>query len=846
MSAMRDRDWVKRSFMLSVNPTAPDTGTSNSKDRVWLYFTDAEFSFTNTAVGGNFTINTLPQYTPFADIPAGGVKQLTSKKTADASILGGMGRYYYESIDTWSQKVSFRFGVPEYKGLLTFFTSFYDAGAAILGRTGRMGPGLFYLAGKVVGSIIALPWTVLVFVAEAVRWLKGRPSTRYYNVKPAMALYWQRVNMIANMLASNMGITPKNWQNDSSMAAEARRLISDAEPQQNATTGALGSYAYSQVQGIYNKLFMEKGGIDVFWVANRLGRQHHAYVMQMKESGLNLGTSFSDSMKRELTNFLGTYKDPIAPGSGLDDYLKKYHEGRLGNRQFTNANGETFDVLSHDPLNFYMNEKLSKSDPLGGSGDLSSLGTVATGNDTSGTTTSTNTAAGTSTQNANAQSLVASPSGTSNGSSVLGKVGSVLANTIPGVATARAAYGAAQAITGTVTGTGTTQSTSSTATTNQAQQTTGATATGVTASGTAESSAGGDENDPSYLSGKLLADDASDDNYIWSIFKEKEGSQMDPNNPELDIEYGWGEKFAEYAMDVAKGGGQWVNFRVEPVKSISESFQNNTAPSEIQGRINGASSMAAELRFSLSDLNTGFAPLDGIITGIRNTFLGLADGLHISGVAALMGSGQVDIPERWTDSSVQLPTAQYVIKCRPAYGNLLSRYLNMHFVIACLLAGVLPISYGRQAYGSPFLCEFYASGKNQSRLAIIDSLSITRGEGNLGWTQDGDFLGCDITFSVKDLSTIMHAPVDSGLDSIVSLRWLIADDNVFNDYMAVLSNLSVTEMTYSWEKLKRNWTYWKVVNQSFLSPSRMAMAMGDTMVGRVVRKVTPSYALNVR
>lgn len=792
MSAMRDRDWVRRSFMLSVNPTAPDTGTSNAKDRVWLYFTDAEFSFTNTAVGGNFTINTLPQFTPFADIPAGGVKQLTNKRTADASILGGMGRYYYESIDTWSQKVSFRFGVPEYKGLLTFFTSFYDAGAAILGRTGRMGPGLFYLAGKVLGSVVSLPWTVLVFVAEAVRWLKGRPSTRYYNLKPSMALYWHRVNMIANMLASNMGITPKNWQNDASMSSEARRLLTDAEPQTNNTTGALGSYAYSQVQSVYNKLFMEKGGIDVFWVANRLGRQHHAYIMQMKESGLNLGISFSDAMKRELTNFLGTYKDPVNPGSGIDEYLKKYHDGRLGNRQFTNEQGEIFDVLSHDPLNFYMNEKLSKSDPLGGSGDLSSLGSVST----------SNTAAGTSTQNAGAQQ-------SSTGSSV----------------------GAIQPQTGTQQNIGTAPLDSSIGTTNQAQQSMGG---------------GGDENDAGYMSGKLLADDASDDAYIWSIFKEKEGSQMDPNNPELEIQPGWGEKFYEYSMDVAKGGAEWVNFRVDAVKTVSESFQNNTAPSEIQGRINGASSMASELRFSLSDLNTGFSALDGIISGIRNTFLGLADGLHISGLAALMGGGLIDIPERWTDSSVQLPTAQYTIKCRPAYGNILSRYLNMHFVIACILGGVLPISYGRQAYGAPFLCEFYASGKNQSRLAIIESVSITRGEGNLGWTQDGDFLGCDITFTVKDLSTIMHAPIDAGVDSIFSMRWLIADDNVFNDYMAVLSNLSVTEMSYSWEKLKRNWSNWKVVNQNFISPSRMAVMMGDTMIGRAVRKVTPSYALNIR
>lgn len=858
---LRDRDWVKRSFMLTVDSNNPEKGTSKSREQTWLYYTEADFNFTNTSVGGNFTINSLPQYTIFADIPAGGIKSVQHNRTADPSMIGGMGRFYYESIQAWSQKVSFRFGVPEYKGLLTFFTTFYDGGAAILGRTGRMGKGLFYLGAKVVGNLIALPWTVFVFVADAVRWMANRPSTRYYNVKPAMALYWQRVNLIANMLAANMGLTSRNHRT-SKVDSKKEEILNAMDVYDANTNAAMGSYSWEAVSKVYNNLFMKQGGIDAYWVANRLNRAHHEYRLQMSQKGL--GTNdFMASVKREISAFWGSYRDKTSPGSGIDDYLKKYHESRLGLRMFDKGDGSApYDVLSTDPLNFYMNEKLADTDPLKGATELNALGEISTGNATQTSQAATTTAnAAANNTNIAAVAGIIGPAGkkaSTTNNSTTPNTGNTT-GTGTGTNTGGATTGNTTNTGGTGTNTTTTPATGNGTTTGTKTGTQVATANGSTTTAPAtdasanDAAATADPNAPQnkdeeleYNSGRLLTEDSADDNFIYSMFKEKEGAEQNPENPVLEWVKGWGEGFVTYSKDVAKGGAEWVNFRVDAVKTVTETFNSQTAPSELQSRINGASSLASEMRFSLSDLNTGFAPLDSIVGGIRNMFLGLGDGLHLSGLAVLMGSGYIDMPERWTDSNVQLPSLTYTIKCRPPYGNVLSRYLNMHFVIACLLAGALPISYGRHAYGAPFLCEFYMQGKAQSRLAIIDSLSITRGEGNLGWSEDGDFLGCDITFTVKDLSSVMHAPIDSGMDTVVSLRWLISDDNIFNDYMAVLSNLSVAEMTYSWEKLKRNFATWKVTHQNFLSPSRMAVAVGDTMIGRAVRKLTPAYNLSIQ
>lgn len=738
----KDKDWVRASFMLAVNRWKPHEGRIHQENKEWLYFTTANYKFANTSLGGNYTINSIAQFTHTCDIPRGGVERVnyTKEPTMDSSMVGGMGRYYSESIDDWSMKVSFRFGVPEYKGLITFFTGFYDVGAAMLGRQGRLTNGLFYTGAKIVGSLISLPLTVMVWVSEAVRWMSNRPSSRYYSLKPSMALYWQRVNLIANMLAANMNLTPR----DSLRSADGENGKMD--PRFDATDGGNidYSYGYDQFYKAYPEMFMKHGGINVYFLANKFTRMHDERAKQVKRMLELNGNKWLSSIKGDVDKHIRSfnYSDPTSKDDCLEKYLEAYHSSRLG---WADPAGENA-VTGNDPYANAVAKRMQQTADGVRLGDQqqTSIGTI---DETAG-------------------------GGLSEGAS------------------------------------------------------------------TEPEGGGGDGTNPQTAIGAELIADSADDGFIHPVLEEA-GTDIDGGGIFAKIG-GWADEAATYSAAIAKDGGQWISFRVDTVKTVDESFSNSVGPSEIQGKINGMSSQAAAVRFGLSDFQTGFGALDSIVDTVRDTFMGLADGLHIGGLAALMGGGFVDIPQRWMDSTSQLPSASYTIKCRPPYGNVMSRFLNMHVPVACLLAATLPMSYGRHAYGAPFLCEFYVRGKNQSRLAMITQLSIARGEGNLGWSKDGEFLGCDINFEVTDLSTIMHAPIDAGMEVIGNFRWLMSDDNVFNDYMAVLSNLSIAEMTYSWEKLKLNWQRYKTTQQSFISPSRIAMIAGDTSMGRLIRKVTPS------
>ena len=50
------------------------------------------------------------------------------------------------------------------------------------------------------------------------------------------------------------------------------------------------------------------------------------------------------------------------------------------------------------------------------------------------------------------------------------------------------------------------------------------------------------------------------------------------------------------------------------------------------------------------------------------------------------------------------------------------------------MALALPLSTGKHSHSNPFYLEFYDKGRMQTRLGAIDSLSISHGDGTMGFT----------------------------------------------------------------------------------------------------------------
>jgi hypothetical protein len=194
----------------------------------------------------------------------------------------------------------------------------------------------------------------------------------------------------------------------------------------------------------------------------------------------------------------------------------------------------------------------------------------------------------------------------------------------------------------------------------------------------------------------------------------------------------------------------------------------------------------------------------------------------------MSGNAFVDIPKEWKDSTANLPSTNYTIELRSPYGNKMARFQNLMIPLSMILAAALPKSTGKHSYDAPFLCQIYDKGRAQVRLGMIESLNITRGAGNLGWTQNNEPLGINIDFTVVDLSSIMHMPINPS-------PGLFDEDNAYSDYLAVLGGLTLADQVYAGNRLRLSLTR-KLTNLSSLkSPARWGMLAANTMPGELIR-----------
>lgn len=284
--------------------------------------------------------------------------------------------------------------------------------------------------------------------------------------------------------------------------------------------------------------------------------------------------------------------------------------------------------------------------------------------------------------------------------------------------------------------------------------------------------------------------------------------------------------FYEFFKSELDDGSAFVTFRVNYTGSVQESFSNSVGESEISSKLNGISSSARSTSFSMAEGNIA-GIMTGIVDGFKDFTAGLADQLGVSGLVSLAGAAFVDIPKHWQSSASSLPRSTYSIDLVSPYGNRLSRFLNIDIPLAMLLAGTLPLSTGKQSYSSPFLCEIYDQGRCQTRLGMIDSLSITRGSGNMGFNNSGQTMAVKVSFSVVDMTSIVHMPIIEGF-SLNPADAFFDEDTAFSDYMASLAGLGLADQIYPWKKLKINFSKQREHWKSFISEQHLANYLGGT------------------
>lgn len=281
-------------------------------------------------------------------------------------------------------------------------------------------------------------------------------------------------------------------------------------------------------------------------------------------------------------------------------------------------------------------------------------------------------------------------------------------------------------------------------------------------------------------------------------------------------------------------GADWMCLRVNHVKDFSMDWTNDLQDNPILERFNSVSNQARNTSSMLAGGNLGDGPITGfvesIVGAVKDTAAGAAEGFGISGVFALGGAGLIDVEKIPGDSSFSLPSTTYTVDLQTPSGSAWSEYLFIMPTVCALVAGTVPISTGKHSYTSPFICEAYMRGKGQIRRGLITSLTLKRATNNVGWTRTGRARGYTLEFTITDMSSVMHMPLNP-------MNQLWDGDTVFSDFLAVLSSLDMYHQLYAIPKLKLKASRLKASIKQEFSPAKMGLSFAESLTGQVIRTI---------
>lgn len=309
-------------------------------------------------------------------------------------------------------------------------------------------------------------------------------------------------------------------------------------------------------------------------------------------------------------------------------------------------------------------------------------------------------------------------------------------------------------------------------------------------------------------------------------------------------ETNWWNDIAEGASLGLTEAFRYVGFRIEKSTNSSESGSSSTKEPEILNTINSQVSAGRARTFNLGAIketsagqvaNSLYELVSGFISGGAES-VGIQGGLEV-----LKGAGFIDIPEIWNSSSFS-KSYSFDFQLRTPYGDPFSIFYSLYIPLAMVMAGAFPRSVGQNSYTSPYLVRAYCKGMFAIPLGIIDSITITRGAAEYGWSNIMLPTQIDISFTIKDLSPIMHLAIADG--GYADWANILGQNSTFQEYMLTLSGTNVAERTLKLELMKkRAKALATIVSNNKLNPLMFGLSLTNTYLGRALTAITPKSKL---
>lgn len=294
-------------------------------------------------------------------------------------------------------------------------------------------------------------------------------------------------------------------------------------------------------------------------------------------------------------------------------------------------------------------------------------------------------------------------------------------------------------------------------------------------------------------------------------------------------------------------GMNFIGFRIEKCDVANESFSNSTDNSPLLNTLNNE--VAQKREQNLGALAQGTGAAAGVLR-LYNQGKNLAKNVNeiITGkkgaeatIAYLAsGNGFFDLPKQWSGSSGMTRNVSFNFKLRARTGgDNVSIFQSIMIPLSCLLAAALPRGVGDSTYTSPFLVRAFCKGMFAIPAGIINTLSITRGSAEFGWSLSKLPTVVDVSFTIEDLSPMLFLSI-AGQGELTAVTQAFGNNTKMHEYINTLVGIGAKERYYILGQLKRRFqTALLISKNTIFSATYRGYAIGDSSIIRSIMALTP-------
>ena len=293
-------------------------------------------------------------------------------------------------------------------------------------------------------------------------------------------------------------------------------------------------------------------------------------------------------------------------------------------------------------------------------------------------------------------------------------------------------------------------------------------------------------------------------------------------------------KISQFFGDVENRS--YLPFLCQSNISISETFNNSTKEHPIMGSINSLSEQSSDAKgiggaqeiINQAQNLMGGGDFMSKMSEMANTALKRVAGEAVSNVsemgAIMNGDGKLLVPEVWASSSY---SRSYSVdfKFWSPTGDIVSIFENVYIPYLLLMVLAMPLQTGYHSYVSPFAVKVFSKGLFSVDFGMIESLTITRGDGTNDRTRTNFPRSIKVSVSVKDLSPTLMLSLGGG----AFWKYKRANSGL-SEYIATMCNLSIADRLDMGRKFDTYWALQTANLRDKFSLNNIGYALGSSFI----------------